>query len=148
MHFWHFWKQEDSYKIPRIHDMQKLPWVITWLNILLLNLDFKLCTFVQLILNLCHCLCDECVLKSAEVFSKLQILISISLLRFFLNTREYILNLNLYCIYISKTYIVFVTVSNCRSPAHVFILFMKTGRTSTVFNLIIKYQRNWKVFKF
>lgn len=123
--------------------MQKLPWVITWLNILLINLDFKLCTFVQLILNLCHCLCDECVLKSATPNFDIHQFIKV-----FLNTREYILNLNLYCIYISKTYIVFVTVSNCSSPAHVFILFMKTGRTSTVFNLIIKYQRNRKVFKF
>lgn len=123
--------------------MQKLPWVITWLNILLIDLDFKLSTFVQFILNLCHCLCDECVLKSAEVFSHLQIMISISLL-IFLNTREYILHLNLYCIYFSKAYIVFVTVSNCSYPAHVFILFMKT---STVCNLIIKYQRNRTVFK-
>lgn len=43
--------------------MQKLSWDITWLNILLINLDFKLSTSLQTILNLCNCLCDECVLK-------------------------------------------------------------------------------------
>lgn len=43
--------------------MQKLSWDITWLNILLINLDFKLCTSLQFILNLCNCLCDECVLE-------------------------------------------------------------------------------------
>lgn len=43
--------------------MQKLSWDITWLNILLINLDFKLSTSLQTILNLCNCLCDECVLE-------------------------------------------------------------------------------------
>lgn len=119
--------------------MQKLSWDITWLNILLINLDFKLSTSLQIILNLCNCLCDLCVLKfktpNFDINNFIKFLFQHSEINFTLEFTLYLF---------SKTYIVFVTVSKCSYPAHVFIIFTKT---STICILITSgYARRFSIF--